>query len=279
MGIGNGRGRHRDFGARKGASCDHAAASEQRAVTLSALAANLTLGCRILAEQDILDAYGHLSARVPGKPEHFMISRAMSPALVESTDFIVLDLNGTVVEGTAQPNAEWPIHASIYQARSGVLSVLHSHSRLSQIFSLSQRKLQGLLMHNAPEWQKGVPVYRAAGLITTRERGDALARVLAESSAMLLRGHGDVVATDSVRNTVLQAIALKQNADVLHALMSHGGDIDLWNPDELDVWNATLKSIPPAIQVAVASRVWDYHEARVNGRLLRLLNGELHSQS
>lgn len=239
------------------------------------LAAQLTLGCRILAEQEILDAYGHLSARLSDDTNHFMISRGMSPALVEPQDFIVLDLDGKVVAGSGQPNAEWPIHASVYRARMEVQSVLHSHSRLSRIFSLSSQKLRGLLLQSAADWQSGLSVYRKAGLITSRERGDAVAGALGNASALLLRGHGDVVATDSITNTVLQAIALKQNADVLHEVISHGGEIELWNDDDLKEWGNIQSAIPPAIRKAVAGRVWDYHEARVNGRLARLLHPEL----
>uniref|UniRef100_UPI00397B6399 class II aldolase/adducin family protein n=1 Tax=Salmonella sp. SAL4438 TaxID=3159893 RepID=UPI00397B6399 len=59
----------------------------------------LTMGCRILAEQDIIDAYGHLSARVPGRDDQFLINRAMSPALAVEEDFVVMTLDGEVVEG------------------------------------------------------------------------------------------------------------------------------------------------------------------------------------
>ena len=66
----------------------------------------LTLGCRILTDQSILDAYGHLSARLSDRPDQFMISRGMSPALVEPEDFIVLDLDGKMMAGSGHPNAE-----------------------------------------------------------------------------------------------------------------------------------------------------------------------------
>lgn len=240
-------------------------------MTHDEFAERLTLGCHILAEQSILDAYGHLSARMPDAPGHFMISRGMSPALVVPEDFIVLDLDGGLVSGTGHPNAEWPIHASIYSARSDVQSVLHSHSRLSRIFSLSSRRLRGLLTSSSHEWQGGLPVYRAAGLVTTKERGDALASQLADQSAVLLRGHGDVVVGPSVRATVLKAIVLNQNADVLHEVIGHGGEIDLWSPTELEAWQSPLQTITRLAQEAMAERAWEYYVARVNGRLASLL--------
>lgn len=241
--------------------------------TLAKLAAELTLGCRILAEQEIIDAYGQISVRVPGADGLFMINRGISPALVEPDDFIVCDAQGGIVHGSGHLNSEWPIHACIYRARSDVTSVLHSHSRLSRIFSLSRHKLRGLLTSSGPEWQEGLPLYREAGLVTSLERGDKLAKVLGDKSAALLRGHGDVIATNGVKRTVIKAITLKQNADVLHEVISHGGEIELWSKEELATWADTeVKGLSPENRAALAARAWDYYAARVDGRLARLLH-------
>ena len=240
---------------------------------LRKLAADLTLGCRILAEQEIIDAYGQFSARVPGSDGLFMINRGMSPALVMAEDFIVCDTSGKIVHGEGHMNAEWPIHACVYGARPDAGCVLHSHSRLSRIFSLSRHKLRGLLTSSGPEWQEGLPLYREAGLITSLERGAKLVKVLGDKSAMLLRGHGDLIVTGDIKRTVMKAITLKQNADVLHELISHGGDIELWTKEELAVWaNSQIAGMSKENAAAIAARAWDYYEARVNGRLGRLLN-------
>lgn len=236
------------------------------------LSARLVMGCRILAEQEIIDAYGHLSARHPEHTEWFIINRGMSPALVMTEDFIVLDQDGQVVGGNGQPNAEWPIHASIYRARPDVGSVLHSHSRLSKIFSLSARKLRGMILADAPNWQAGLPVYRAPGLITNQERGAALAQTLGVGSAALLRGHGDIVVGADVTAAVMSAVTLKQNADVYHEVLKHGGEPDLWTTSELEQWTNPLRDVQSQAQLqALQNRAWDYYQARVDGRLARLL--------
>lgn len=240
---------------------------------LKNLAAELTLGCRILAEQEIIDAYGQISARVPGMDGLFMINRGISPALVMPEDFIVCDAAGKIVHGEGHPNSEWPIHACIYGARPDVSSVLHSHSRLSRIFSLSRHKLRGLLTSSGPEWQEGLPLYKGAGLITSLERGTKLAQVLGGKSAALLRGHGDVIATNGIKRTVMKAITLKQNADVLHEVISHGGEVELWSQEELATWaDNQIKGMLKENAAALAARAWDYYAARVDGRLGRLLH-------
>jgi HCOMODA/2-hydroxy-3-carboxy-muconic semialdehyde decarboxylase len=240
------------------------------AMTERALAEQLALGCRILAEQNIIDAYGHLSARMPDDPDHFMINRGMSPALAEAGDFIVCNQQGEVVRGDGHPNGEWPIHAAIYRARADVKSVLHSHSKMSRIFSLSHRKMRGLLTSSVPEWQGGVPVYRKPGLISSMEQGDEVAAVLCDHCAVLLRGHGDVVVGPSVRQAVLKAILLKQNEEVVHEVISHGGEIDLWSDAEVLQWKAPARfQISDAARSAMSDRVWDYYVARATDELPR----------
>jgi len=240
--------------------------------TVSAIASELSLACRILSEQEIVDAYGQISARLPGANGLFVINRGISPALATAGDFLVSDLSGKIIWGEGYSNSEWPIHAAIYQSRPDVGCVLHSHSRLSRIFSLSRKKLRGLLSSSGPEWQDGIPVYREPGLITSMERGIELSVQLGNSSAILLRGHGDVVATSGIKRTLLKAINLKMNADVLHEVLSHGEEVDLWSDSELAVWGQReIKGIGAEHASALVDRAWDYYVARVDGRLSRLL--------
>lgn len=238
------------------------------------VAERLTLGCRVLAEQDIVDGYGHLSARHPDHRELFVISRAMSPALVEPSDFIVMDFDGKVIEGSGFPNQEWPIHACIYRARADVGSVLHSHSPLSRVWSLSPVKLRGVLMGQSYDWNDGLPVYRDAGLIRNLERGQKLVATLGSGSAMLLRGHGDVVVDADVTRNVMRSITLKQNAAALHMVLAHGTP-DYWSIDEAKPWVEPMSpDVSREAAAGLAARAFDYYVARVDGRLAKRLHPE-----
>ena len=79
----------------------------------------LVLANRVLANQGVVDAYGHVSIRNPENPDTFFISRAMSPEFVTEADLLELDLEGAVVTpGTAmKPFGERVIHSS--STRSG----------------------------------------------------------------------------------------------------------------------------------------------------------------
>ena len=46
---------------------------------------------RILADQGILDAFGHVSVRHERNPERFVLSRSLAPALITAADLIEYD--------------------------------------------------------------------------------------------------------------------------------------------------------------------------------------------
>ena len=51
------------------------------------LLADLVAGSRILADHGVLDAYGHVSARSDRRPDRFIMSRSLAPALVTAAAF------------------------------------------------------------------------------------------------------------------------------------------------------------------------------------------------
>ena len=52
---------------------------------------DLVAASRILAQHGVLDAYGHVSARSDKRPDHFIMSRSLAPALVTAADLMELD--------------------------------------------------------------------------------------------------------------------------------------------------------------------------------------------
>ncbi len=82
----------------------------------------------ILARENVLDGYGHVSMRHPDNPAHFLLSRSRSPSLVTVEDIMEFTLDGeTVGNDDRPPYLERFIHGSIYKAQPDVVSVVHSH--------------------------------------------------------------------------------------------------------------------------------------------------------
>src|SRR5947208_15605472 len=96
---------------------------------LDTLIQDLVIANRILAREDVVDAYGHISVRLPDNPKRFFISRSLAPELIEKEDIVELGLDGQPVKDEKRPlYLERFIHAAIYEMHPEVTSVVHAHA-------------------------------------------------------------------------------------------------------------------------------------------------------
>jgi len=175
----------------------------------------------ILADQGVVDGFGHVSARIPERPDRFLLARSMAPALVSEEDIMIFDLDGEAMDGDQRrPYLERFIHAAIYRRRPDVHSVVHSHSPSVVPFSVAKQTPLKPICHMSGFLAPFVPNFeiREAGseatdmLIRDPVLGQALAATLGESAVVLMRGHGSTVVGNSIRQAVFRAVYTEANA-------------------------------------------------------------------
>src|SRR5258708_23705234 len=107
------------------------------------LITELVIANRILANEDVVDAYGHVSLRHPEAPERFFLAHSKSPALVEAADIVEHTLDGEALKSESRPlYLERFIHAAIYEARPEVMAVVHAHAEDVLPFPITQPPLR-----------------------------------------------------------------------------------------------------------------------------------------
>lgn len=218
------------------------------------LDATLITGCRILDQQGIFDSSGHLTYRLPGT-NSFAISARKAPGLASVDELMVIDEDGTVIEGEGTIPLEWAIHARVYRVRPDVHSIIHSHSAMSRAFSVSDQVLRPVYGIASPWLHSDVPVLTERGPISSAEAGDRLAATIGDGPAALLHAHGSVVVGPSIEATVVRAATLEQVAESLYRALSMGGVRSL-DADELDEWRANTP--------AGHGKAWDYFVSTLN---------------
>ncbi|HEX6510995.1 MAG TPA: class II aldolase/adducin family protein [Chloroflexota bacterium] len=218
----------------------------------------LATGTRILYEHGLVDAYGHLSYRLPGT-DRFLINPRRSPALLTPETVLTMTIDGEVVEGDGRPNSEWHIHASIYRARADVSSVCHAHTDMSILFSMAPVGLRPMFGNGSPAFGADpLPVYPFPKLIRDRERGDRLAKALGSRRAVLLRGHGCAVTGNAIPDTVLRVLELERNGRLLQQALAMGqGEPRYWTAEEIEEWRDTAGDGGQPNQ-----RAWEYYTTR-----------------
>jgi ribulose-5-phosphate 4-epimerase/fuculose-1-phosphate aldolase len=190
---------------------------------------DLVMGNRILFNQKIVDAYGHISVRHDKDPTKYLMSRHLAPGLVTAADIVTFDLDSNpVVDIGKRYYSERFIHGEIYKARPDVFSIVHCHSPQLIPFGATKAPLRPIY-HMSGFLGAGVPVYdirHAAGmtdmLVRTPALGRALAVSLGDKPIVLMRGHGATVVAQSVKQVVYRAIYAAQNAGLQMEAMRLG---------------------------------------------------------
>ena len=210
---------------------------------MATLLDDLVAANRILAEHGVVDGYGHVSVRVPGRSDRYLLSRSLAPASVTAADIMEYDLDSNPIGGdTRAMYSERFIHGEIYRLRPDVQAVVHNHSPSVIPFGVTAVPLKPIY-HMCGFVGEGVPIFEirdTAGpatdmLIRSRPLGRALAEVLGIKPAALMRGHGAVVVATSLPLVVGRSIYLEMNARLqMQAMQIAGpsGHINYLEPDE-----------------------------------------------
>jgi ribulose-5-phosphate 4-epimerase/fuculose-1-phosphate aldolase len=200
---------------------------------------DLVAASRILAMHEVLDAYGHVSARSDRKPERFVMSRSLAPALVTAADLMELDADSEPLAGDKRKGfIERYIHGEIYRVRPEVMAIVHSHSPSVIPFGVTRTKLLPVYHMGSFLWS-GTPVFDIRKvreendlLIRDRPLGKALAGILSTHTCVLMRGHGMTVIGDSVPEAVFRAIYTEMNARLQLQATQLEGPIEFLSDEE-----------------------------------------------
>ena len=225
----------------------------------------LAIASRILANEGVLDAYGHVSVRHPADPNRYLMARSLAPALITAADILEFDLASRPVKPTEQRLfTERFIHGSIYQARPDVKAIVHSHSPTVIPFGISDVPLRPVF-HLGAFLYGGVPVYEISEhsgdgemLVRDGKLGDALARTLGDKIVALMRGHGNVVVGPSLQHAVFRAIYTEVNARLQTIAIGLGGKLRYLSDAEGD--NVTNR------QPGNIARAWELWRERAERR-------------
>ena len=227
-----------------------------------ALLEDLAAASRILVDQGVFDAAGHVSMRHPERADRFLMSRSLAPELVTADDIMEFTLDCAPCGSDGRrPFIERFLHGGIYRKRADVMAVAHGHSAAVIPFGLVNTPMQATY-HNAAFLAAGVPVFDIRDrfgatdiVISSAERGAALADALADKSVLLLRAHGFVAVAPDLQSAVFRAIFTEVSARVQLQAAALGGPIAALDEEE--------GRKADAVNLATVGRSWELWKKRV----------------
>ena len=194
--------------------------------SLAELRRDLAVAYRIVGNEGILDAFGHIRVRHPDNPQRYFLSRSRAPGLVQADDILEYDLDSNpIVPPKERPYSERVIHGEIFKARPDVNAVCHHHAPSIMPFAISGMPLLPVfhlgasMGASAPIWDSRDEFGDTNLLVVKPEEGASLARALGDASIVVMRRHGATVVGGSLRELVFRTIYSAKNAE--HQLAAH----------------------------------------------------------
>lgn len=206
---------------------------------------------RIFAMQGMIGVFGHVSVYQPETKRVFITpGMGSDKGSLRAEDMLITDLDGKPLEGREGPPVEWPIHTALHGARADAVAVAHLHTPYATLFTIAKREFQPVTLQGAI-FSEGVPLYPQAQLITTPARGSSLLKVIGEKRAVLLRGHGIVVAGQNLQEVLFASLVLEDDAKKTMQAATLG-EVGTISPEECRAFGAEI-----ALERR-AQRAWNY---------------------
>jgi ribulose-5-phosphate 4-epimerase/fuculose-1-phosphate aldolase len=242
--------------------------SEQNRTVTEAIR-ELVVANRILGREGVVDAFGHVSLRHPENANRYLLSCSRSPELVSEDDIMEFDLDSNPIDQRGRAiYAERAIHGSVYKARPDVNAVCHSHAHQLIPFAATATSIKPIWVMCAaigdevPIWDIREDFPNDDGMLIVNDTiGASMVKRLGASRACLLAGHGAVAVEASIRRTVMVAVGLMTNAELLLqsrmlTLAKGAGEVRYLASGEIRTTTDIL------FNPRILERIWEYWAAR-----------------
>jgi ribulose-5-phosphate 4-epimerase/fuculose-1-phosphate aldolase len=172
--------------------------------------------CYRLAQKQGWDEliFNHISARVPGPDEHFLINPfGLAFEEVTASNLVKVDLDGTIIGDSPYPinAAGFTIHSAIHRARPEIGCVMHLHTEAGMALSMLECGLLPL-SQTAMFFRDLLARHEYEGVALDLAERERLVADLGDKAVMILSNHGTLVARKSIGEAFVTMYLLEKAA-------------------------------------------------------------------
>jgi ribulose-5-phosphate 4-epimerase/fuculose-1-phosphate aldolase len=174
--------------------------------------------------------YTHISARLPGPEDHFLINQyGVLFDEMRASDLVKIDLHGNVVEqgdsSARRVNAAgFTIHSAIHMARQDLMCVVHTHTQAGIAVSAMKEGLLPLSQH-AMKFYGRLAYHSYEGIALDLDERERLVRDLGQHKAMVLQNHGLLIGGTSIPEAFHMTYMLERACAAQVAALSCGREV------------------------------------------------------
>lgn len=183
---------------------------------------------------DLIDT--HISARIPGTPNHFLINRygvlfhEMTPE-----DLVKIDLDGQLVDDVDPAKnrvnvAGFVIHSALHAARHDLACIIHTHTADGIAVSCQAEGLLPISQH-ALKFYDRIGYHDYEGVALDLDERARLVRSMGRHDVMILRNHGLIAAGRSIPRAFQNIMFLERACQAQVKALSGGRPLTIPSPE------------------------------------------------
>lgn len=208
---------------------------------------DLAAAYRLIAYFGLDDGiYTHISARVPGTEDQFLINPfGMLYRDITASSLVKIDLEGRVLEDSPHDvnPAGFTIHSAVHAARHDALCVLHTHTVAGVAVSSLQSGLQPCNQW-ALQFHDRVVYHDYEGIaLNLDERERLVADLGPTAKVMVLRNHGLMTLGSTISEAVILMLNLERACKVQMAIQASGQAVHSLSPEVCEVTAAQYEGV------------------------------------
>jgi ribulose-5-phosphate 4-epimerase/fuculose-1-phosphate aldolase len=172
--------------------------------------------------------FTHISARIPGRPDHFLLNPyGLMFHEITASSLVEVDRDGNIVHDNGYPvnEAGFVIHGAVQMGRPDINCVLHTHTRAGIAVSCLKEGMLHINQHSAMFYGR-VAYHDYEGIALDLDERTRLVRDLGDMPAMILRNHGLLTVGRSVPEAFSLMYYLEQSCRIQVDLMATGGTLN-----------------------------------------------------
>jgi len=167
---------------------------------------------------------GNVSIRIPGKDEMFITPSFNRYENLRKGDIVHMKFDGELLKKGRKPSSEYKLHVAVYQARSKVSAVIHTHSPHATMMSAARKKIPVIIEEQVIFLGGFVNISEFAPAHTEDFSKNAL-KALGTRNGTLMANHGVLVCGRTMDHAIKMAELVEKLAWIYHGATILGGAI------------------------------------------------------
>jgi ribulose-5-phosphate 4-epimerase/fuculose-1-phosphate aldolase len=191
-------------------------------------------GCMLLDSRLIVGTWGNLSARIPNTDYIAITPSGKDYRTLTLEDIAVLSLSGKFIEGNFKPSSESALHLEIYNARSDIQAIVHTHSIYATACAVANQAIPPIVEDLVQLVGGGVAVAEYA-ICGSDQLAKNAVKALSENNAVLLANHGVVGCGTNLHEAKVACEVVEKSAQIFICANQFTGGAQRINEKDVEI--------------------------------------------